>query len=171
MTDVAWIGPLLRGTRPRVVGALTRYFRDLDRAEEAFQEASLRALKNWPVNGPPRDAAAWLILVGRNVALDDVRRRGKQAPLPADDAISDLGDVDYVVEAIVAGSALIESVEAPRGTRQRPLSASDIRQKFDALTEPALGPNASARLADDVERLETLDAFSLRAVNPRTYSD
>ena len=94
MTDIAWIDPVLRAARPQVVGALTRYFRDLDQAEEAFQESCLRALKNWPVNGPPRDPAAWLILVGRNVALDDVRRRGKHAPLPADDAISDLGDAE-----------------------------------------------------------------------------
>jgi RNA polymerase sigma-70 factor, ECF subfamily len=90
VTDVAWIDPLLRSARPQAVGALLRYFRDLDRAEEAFQEACLRALKNWPVNGPPRDAIAWLVLVGRNAGLDDARRRSKNDPLPADDQISDL---------------------------------------------------------------------------------
>ncbi len=90
MTDVGWIDPVLRAARPQVVGALLRYFRDLDQAEEAFQEACLRALKNWPVNGPPRAAAAWLIMVGRNVVIDDVRRRSKHQPLPADDEISDL---------------------------------------------------------------------------------
>jgi RNA polymerase sigma-70 factor (ECF subfamily) len=94
MTTAAWIDSVLRSARPQAVGALLRYFRDLDRAEEAFQEACLRALKNWPVNGPPRDAVAWLILVGRNVGLDDVRRSGKSAPLPADDAISDLDDAE-----------------------------------------------------------------------------
>jgi len=94
LTDVAWIDPLLRAARPQAVGALLRYFRDLDRAEEAFQEACLRALKNWPINGPPRDATAWLILVGRNVALDDVRRRSKSAPLPEDAVLSDLGDAE-----------------------------------------------------------------------------
>ena len=75
MTDIAWIDAALTAARPQAVGALLRYFRDLDTAEEAFQDACLRALKTWPVNGPPRDPAAWLILVGRNVALDDVRRR------------------------------------------------------------------------------------------------
>jgi RNA polymerase sigma-70 factor, ECF subfamily len=94
VTDVVWIDPLVRSARPQAVGALLRYFRDLDRAEEAFQEACLRALKNWPVNGPPRDAVAWLVLVGRNAGLDDARHRGKNAPLPADDQISDLGDVE-----------------------------------------------------------------------------
>jgi RNA polymerase sigma-70 factor (ECF subfamily) len=94
VTDVAWVDPLLRSARPRAVSALLRYFHDLDRAEEAFQESCLRALKHWPVNGPPRDPAAWLILVGRNVALDDVRRRSKDAPLPADEQISELGDAE-----------------------------------------------------------------------------
>ena len=94
VTTVCWIDPVLRSARPQAIGALLRYFRDLDQAEEAFQEACLRALKNWPVNGPPRDPVAWLILVGRNVALDDVRRRSKSAPLPPDDAISDLDDAE-----------------------------------------------------------------------------
>lgn len=94
MSDVAWIDSVLRSTRPQAIGALLRYFRDLDRAEESFQEACLRALKTWPVNGPPRDPVAWLIMVGRNVGLDDVRRRSKSAPLPADEQISDLDDAE-----------------------------------------------------------------------------
>jgi RNA polymerase sigma-70 factor (ECF subfamily) len=94
VSEIAWIDPLLRSARPQAIGALLRYFRDLDRAEEAFQEACLRALRNWPVNGPPRDPAAWLILVGRNVALDDVRRRSRSEPLLDDAELSDLGDAE-----------------------------------------------------------------------------
>lgn len=90
MSDMAWIDAALRSARPQAVGALLRYFRDLDLAEEAFQEACLRALKYWPVNGPPRDPAAWLIMVGRNFALDDVRRRSKSQELPSDEVISNL---------------------------------------------------------------------------------
>ena len=87
MTDMAWIDATLTAARPQVLGALLRYFRVLDAAEDAYQEACLRALKTWPVKGPPRDPAAWLIFVGRNFALDEVRRRSKQAELPADDEI------------------------------------------------------------------------------------
>jgi RNA polymerase sigma-70 factor (ECF subfamily) len=94
VTDIAWIDTALTSARPQAVAALLRYFRDLDQAEEAFQEACLRALKNWPVNGPPRDPTAWLILVGRNSALDDVRRRSKSQALPDDGAISDLDDAE-----------------------------------------------------------------------------
>src|SRR5262249_47218727 len=92
VTDLAWFDAVLRAARPQAIGALLRYFRDLDQAEEAVQEPSLHALKNWPVNGPPRDPAAWLIMVGRNAALDEVRRRSKNEALPADDVISDLDD-------------------------------------------------------------------------------
>ena len=94
MSDIGWIDAALKGARPQAIGALLRYFRDLDQAEEAFQEACLRALRHWPVNGPPRDPAAWLILVGRNAALDDVRRRKSNDPLPPDEVISDLDDAE-----------------------------------------------------------------------------
>jgi len=94
VSDVAWIDAALTAARPQALGALLRYFRDLDTAEEAFQEACLRALKNWPVNGPPRDPAAWLILVGRNVALDEKRRLNRHEPLPAEELVSDLGDAE-----------------------------------------------------------------------------
>lgn len=94
MTDPAWIDNALAAARPQAMGALLRYFRDFDRAEEAFQEACLRALRNWPAKGPPRDAAAWLILVGRNAALDEVRKTSRNAPLPGDEALSDLGDAE-----------------------------------------------------------------------------
>ena len=94
MTDLAWIDAALTSARPQAVGALLRYFRDLDTAEEAYQEACLRALKTWPEKGPPRDAAAWLIFVGRNVAIDQVRKSSRNAALPDEDKLSDLDDVE-----------------------------------------------------------------------------
>jgi RNA polymerase sigma-70 factor (ECF subfamily) len=104
MSDLAWINGALIGARPQAVGALLRYFRDLDTAEEAFQEACLRALKSWPRNGPPRDPAAWLILVGRNAALDGVRRRSRDAALPDEAALSDLDDVEAPLAERLDGS-------------------------------------------------------------------
>jgi RNA polymerase sigma-70 factor, ECF subfamily len=94
MTETGWIGSVLTAARPQAVAALLRYFRNIDMAEEAFQEASLRALKTWPKNGPPRDAAAWLIMVGKNAGVDAVRRTSKQVPLPPEALISDLSDVE-----------------------------------------------------------------------------
>ena len=96
MTDDGWISPILAAARPQAMAALLRNFRDLDLAEEAFQEACLRALKTWPRNGPPRAAAAWLIMVGRNAAIDSVRRRSRLQLLPPEELMSDLGDAESV---------------------------------------------------------------------------
>lgn len=93
-TDLTWIDTAFKAARPQAVAALLRYFRgDLDRAEEAFQEACLRALQNWPEKGPPRDPAAWLIFVGRNSGIDDARRQQKHVALPEDDSLTDGEDV------------------------------------------------------------------------------
>ena len=104
MTDTAWIDNALTSARPQAVGALLRYFRNLDTAEEAYQNACLRALKTWPENGPPRDPAAWLIMVGRNVAIDEVRRNRKQQALPEEQAISDLDDAEDALAERLDGS-------------------------------------------------------------------
>jgi RNA polymerase sigma-70 factor (ECF subfamily) len=97
MIDSAWTHAALTAARPQAVAALLRYFRDMDTAEEAFQEACLKALKNWPKNGPPRNPAAWLIMVGRNAGIDAARRRAKQTELPDEAAISDLEDTEEQV--------------------------------------------------------------------------
>src|SRR4029434_627674 len=94
MQDPAHIDVAILGARPKAVAALLRYFRDLDSAEEAFQEACLRALKHWPVNGPPRDPAAWRIMVDRNAALDSVRKRARNAALPDDEQLPDPDEID-----------------------------------------------------------------------------
>jgi len=91
--DLAWIDAALTSARPQALAALLRYFRDLDTAEEAYQEACLRALRTWPQNGPPRDPTAWLVLVGRNAAIDATRRKSRQAPLPDHDIAAE-GDAE-----------------------------------------------------------------------------
>jgi RNA polymerase sigma-70 factor (ECF subfamily) len=101
---MAWIDGALTSARPQAIGALLRYFRDLDTAEEAFQDACLRALKSWTKNGPPRDPTAWLILVGRNAALDGVRRKSKLTDLPAEEVLSDLDDVEAPLAERLDGS-------------------------------------------------------------------
>jgi RNA polymerase sigma-70 factor, ECF subfamily len=99
MHDPAHIDTAILGARPKAVAALLRYFRDLDTAEEAFQEACLRALQTWPQKGPPRDPTAWLIMVGRNAALDAQRRIRSIGPLPDADALTDARD-DLTLERL-----------------------------------------------------------------------
>lgn len=92
--EPAWIDATLAAARPQAIAALLRYFRDLHTAEEAFQEAGLRALQKWPMNGPPRDPAAWLIMVGRNFGVDQARHNRRNQALPDEDVLSDLDDTE-----------------------------------------------------------------------------
>src|SRR5436190_14048783 len=110
MSDLGWIHGAITAARPQAVGALLRYFRDMDRAEEAFQDACLRALKNWPEKGPPRDPTAWLILVGRNAALDGVRKQSRVTALPPDEEISDLSDAESELAERLDGSHYRDNV-------------------------------------------------------------
>jgi RNA polymerase sigma-70 factor (ECF subfamily) len=58
----------------RVVAALTGFLGDLDRAEEAAQEAFAVAAERWPADGVPSNPAGWLVTTARNRAIDRVRR-------------------------------------------------------------------------------------------------
>lgn len=188
MTDLAWIEAAITGARPQAIGALLRYFRDLDTAEEAFQEACLRALRNWPANGPPRDPAAWLILVGRNAGLDGVRKRARQTALPEETALSDLEDAEAPLVERLDGSHYRDDVlrllficchPALPATQQialalRIVSGLSVRQIARAflVSEAAMEQRitrAKARIAEDatpfeapgaVERSERLGAVA-----------
>jgi RNA polymerase sigma-70 factor, ECF subfamily len=69
----------------RALATLIRLLGDFDRAEEALQDAFAAALERWPAMAPPANPRAWLVSVGRNKAIDRVRRqmafRGKQQQL------------------------------------------------------------------------------------------
>jgi RNA polymerase sigma-70 factor (ECF subfamily) len=58
----------------RAIAALARALRDLDRAEDAVQEAYVQAVERWPVDGLPRSPAAWIYASARNRAIDRLRR-------------------------------------------------------------------------------------------------
>ena len=59
----------------RIVATLTRYTGDFGLAEDLAQEALLDALTQWPRDGVPRNAAAWLTAVAKRKAIDGWRRR------------------------------------------------------------------------------------------------
>jgi predicted RNA polymerase sigma factor len=75
MTDVR---PLLDATwrehAASMLGVLARRLGDLDRAEEALQDAVTEALHRWPIEGVPGNAAGWLVTAAWRKALDRLRR-------------------------------------------------------------------------------------------------
>ncbi|WP_226689601.1 RNA polymerase sigma factor [Ruegeria arenilitoris] len=76
-----WLEATCAQQRPRAIAALTRVFRDIDTAEEAFADACLKALTVWPKDGAPRDPLAWLLTTARNAGLDHVRKSQRRAAI------------------------------------------------------------------------------------------
>ena len=67
------IDDLVRRESARVVGMLVRMLGSVDRAQETFQESLVAALERWPVEGVPRNPAAWLVTVAKHRAIDTLR--------------------------------------------------------------------------------------------------
>jgi len=82
LTDIEKI---FRDEAGRALATLIRLLGDFELAEDALQEAFATALSRWPGTEPPANPRAWLVNVGRNKAIDRVRRqiafRGKQGEL------------------------------------------------------------------------------------------
>jgi RNA polymerase sigma-70 factor, ECF subfamily len=60
--------------RSRVLATLIAQLRDFALAEDAFQDACLVALEQWPQHGTPANPVAWLTTVARRKALDRIRK-------------------------------------------------------------------------------------------------
>ncbi len=67
---------LFRREGARLVATLAAHLgtHRLQLAEDAVQEALVRALQTWPYRGIPDNPAAWLAQVAKNLALDALRR-------------------------------------------------------------------------------------------------
>ena len=79
------IEKIFRDEAGRALATLIRLVGDFDLAEDALQDAVAVALERWPDGDRPDNPRAWLVNVGRNKAIDRVRRqvtfRGKQGEL------------------------------------------------------------------------------------------
>src|SRR6478752_3659142 len=79
------IEKIFRDEAGRALATLIRLVGDFDLAEDALQDAFAAALQRWPAAEPPSNPRAWLVNVGRNKAIDRIRRqiafRGKQGEL------------------------------------------------------------------------------------------
>ena len=77
---------------------MVRFLGDLDRAEEATQDAFAIAAERWPVFGVPDNPAGWIVTTARNRAIDRIRREQnlarKARQLSAEEAIALVGTDD-----------------------------------------------------------------------------
>jgi RNA polymerase sigma-70 factor (ECF subfamily) len=79
------IEKIFRDEAGRALATLIRLVGDFDLAEDALQDAFALALERWPAAEKLCNPRAWLVNVGRNKAIDRIRRqivfRGKQREL------------------------------------------------------------------------------------------
>ena len=71
---------VVRDEGRRVLATLVRTVGDVGLAEDAVQDAAVRALQTWPRDGVPASPRAWLTVTARRRAIDILRReRGRGA--------------------------------------------------------------------------------------------
>jgi RNA polymerase sigma-70 factor (ECF subfamily) len=63
-----------RDERARSIAILGRVLGDLDLAEDAVQDAFVKAAERWPRDGVPANPGAWIVATARNRAIDRIRR-------------------------------------------------------------------------------------------------
>ncbi len=69
---------VFREERGRAVATLIRLFGDIDRAEEAVQEAFVIATERWPETGVPPNPGGWIVTTAKNRAIDRARREASR---------------------------------------------------------------------------------------------
>lgn len=75
MTDAPrHVADTIRAEGARILATLVRSVGDLQLAEDAVQEAAIRALRRWPVDGVPDSPRAWMTVAARRAAIDALRR-------------------------------------------------------------------------------------------------
>jgi RNA polymerase sigma-70 factor, ECF subfamily len=70
----AAVETVVRMESARLIAGLARYTGDVGLAEELAQDAVVAALEQWPAEGVPRNAGAWLMTVAKRRAIDLFRR-------------------------------------------------------------------------------------------------
>ncbi|MGA2601751.1 MAG: sigma-70 family RNA polymerase sigma factor [Bryobacteraceae bacterium] len=136
---------LFRRQAGRMVSHLTRLLGPsrIDLAEEAVQDAMLRALQAWSIDGAPQNPPAWLFRVAHNAAIDAVRRRQIH------------GEKSDAIVAELSRSAAAPNIDADL---EEQLRDDELRMIF-MCCHPDMSPEASVALS-----LKTVGGFSVREI-------
>jgi len=149
------VGDILRRSYPRVLARTMALTRSLPDAEDAVQEAIVRALETWPDRGRPDSPEAWLVTVARNAHRDRARRAARE----------DLHGEPLEVLAQMSPWARV-AVGEPEVVRAW---KDDLLRLLFACCHPALDCGESAALAlSTIIGLSTREVAAAFVVAPRT---
>lgn len=73
------VAQLIRDEGTRVLATLIRVTGNVDLAQDATQDAVVRALETWPRDGVPDNPRAWLVVAAKHRAIDVIRREAQRA--------------------------------------------------------------------------------------------
>jgi RNA polymerase sigma factor (sigma-70 family) len=73
------LAEVVREEGTRVLATLVRVTGDIDLAQDAAQDAVVRALETWPRDGVPDNPRAWLLVTAKRRAIDVIRRETRRA--------------------------------------------------------------------------------------------
>lgn len=147
-TAAGLVEHLFRREAGKLVSGLARRLgaAQFDIAEEAVQDALVKALKTWPHVGTPPNAAAWLSRVAHNLALDRLRRRAAFAKIQSDLA----GLARHAAEPTTDSEALDDQLAMMFGACHAALPAeSRVALTLKAVCGFSTGEIARAFLADE----------------------
>jgi RNA polymerase sigma-70 factor (ECF subfamily) len=140
------IAAVFRAEFGRAVSVLYRYLGDLDRAEDAVQEAFAVAVERWPVDGVPAAPAGWIITTARRRAIDRLRREAVGR------------DREAQAGELLALATALDEPDADTGA-----VADDRLRLIFTCCHPALGPEArvalTLRLVGGLRTAEIARAF------------
>jgi RNA polymerase sigma-70 factor (ECF subfamily) len=107
--EIAALEFAYRRERTIVLATLVRHIGDLQRAEDALQDAFTSALTAWRRDGVPDNPAAWLTVAARRHAIDRLRRDRSQWARAAQWA--ELGQVELEGEEDQAMSEVVPMID------------------------------------------------------------
>jgi RNA polymerase sigma-70 factor (ECF subfamily) len=84
---------LVREEGTRVLATLVRVTGSVDLAEDATQDAIVRALETWPRDGVPDNPRGWLLVTAKRRAIDLIRRESRRAGKETESMMPACGDI------------------------------------------------------------------------------
>jgi RNA polymerase sigma factor (sigma-70 family) len=127
----------LRALIPEVIGVLVRRGADFASAEDAVQEALVKAIETWPAD-PPRDAKGWLVTVSWRRYLDLRRsehaRHGREVAVDLEPPQGPVPEVDDTLRlyflcahpSLPPGSAVALTLRAVGGLTTRQIAEAHL---------------------------------------------
>ena len=82
------VARLVREEGTRVLATLVRVTGSIDLAEDVVQDAAVRALETWSVDGVPDNPRAWLLLTAKRRAIDLLRREARRSGKEAESVVT-----------------------------------------------------------------------------------